>query len=374
MSEAKIICVATGIFPPDTGGPAKFAETFLKWCQQNNQKVEAVSFTDTATRDISFENTHVKLISRNQFLLSRYIKTVIVLSRKLLTKRAMIANGLFLEVYFASLITSRRYISKVPGDIVWERARNTGYTNKSLTEFQHETLNIKYKLFRFLYSKSLRRANRVIVPTRQLQEMCLSWGVQLEKLSVIPNSVDTSLFSRDKKSKIQFDVISVGRLIGLKNVEELIRACAELNLSLAVVGDGPERSNLENISKELSSYTVFFGNQIQENVLKLLQSSNCFVLNSSGEGGTPYSLLEARSVGLFSIATRGTGSSEVINHLVDGLLCGEDRFTLKKALEVFVWDKQFVHEAQLKAIMDTRTRFDSRLQFKRIQDIVIGDL
>ncbi len=374
MSEAKIICVATGIFPPDTGGPAKFAETFLKWCQQNNQKVEAVSFTDTATRDISFENTHVKLISRNQFLLSRYIKTVIVLSRKLLTKRAVIANGLFLEVYFASLITSRRYISKVPGDIVWERARNTGYTNKSLTEFQHETLNIKYKLFRFLYSKSLRRANRVIVPTRQLQEMCLSWGVQLEKLSVIPNSVDTSLFSRDKKSKIQFDVISVGRLIGLKNVEELIRACAELNLSLAVVGDGPERSNLENISKELSSYTVFFGNQIQENVLKLLQSSNCFVLNSSGEGGTPYSLLEARSVGLFSIATRGTGSSEVINHQVDGLLCGEDRFTLKKALEVFVWDKQFVHEAQLKAIMDTRTRFDSRLQFKRIQDIVIGDL
>ena len=135
--------MATGIFPPDNGGPAKFAETFLKWCQQNRQRVETVSLTDTATKDISFNNSDVKLISRNQFLLIRYIKTVIVLSRKLLIQRAVIANGLFLEVYFASLMTSRKYVSKVPGDIVWERARNSGYTKQSLEEFQHESLKTR---------------------------------------------------------------------------------------------------------------------------------------------------------------------------------------------------------------------------------------
>ena len=62
MSKAKIICVATGIFPPDTGGPAKFAETFLAWCQQNDHRVEAVSLTDTATKDISFENMKTAII------------------------------------------------------------------------------------------------------------------------------------------------------------------------------------------------------------------------------------------------------------------------------------------------------------------------
>ena len=373
MGKAKIICLATGIFPPDTGGPAKFAETFLKWCQQNGQKVEAVSLTDTATEDFSFNNSNVKLISRNQFLLTRYITTVIVLSRKLLTQRAVIANGLFLEVYFASLITRRKYISKVPGDIVWERAQNSGYTSKSLSEFQNETLNVRYNLFRALFSRALKRANKVIVPTWQLQELCIAWGVRPDKISVIPNSVDTALFSMDSDTKKHFDVVSVGRLIGLKNIKEVIQVCTELNLSLAVVGDGPERSDLENIARELSSNAVFFGSQDQENVLKLLRSSSCFVLNSSGEGGTPYSLIEARSVGLFSIATKGTGSAEVINHLVDGLLCGEDGPKLKEALEIFVRDKHFVYEAQNKATIDTRTRFDSKVQFKRILDIVIGD-
>ena len=373
MGKAKIICVATGIFPPDTGGPAKFAETFLKWCQQNGQRVEVVSFTDTATKDILFENSNVKLISRNQSLLNRYIKTIFALSRKLLTKRAIIANGLFLEVYFASLLTNRNYVCKVPGDIVWERARNSGYTGKSLTEFQNETLSARYKLFRNLFSRSLKRANKVIVPTRQLQELCIGWGVRSERILVIPNSVDTLLFSSDESTKPLFDVISVGRLIGLKNVKEVIHACTELNLSLAVVGDGPERSSLEGVARELSSNTVFFGNEKQESVLKLLQSSSCFVLNSSGEGGTPYSLLEARSVGLFSIATQGTGSSEVINHLVDGLLCGKNGPTLREALEIFVRDKPFVYEAKEKAIMDTRNRFDSRIQFKRIRDVVIGE-
>jgi glycosyltransferase involved in cell wall biosynthesis len=373
VSKAKIICVATGIFPPDTGGPAKFAETFLKWCQQNGQRVEAVSLTDTATKDISFENANVKLISRNQFLFNRYIKTILALSRKLLTRRAVIANGLFLEVYFASLLTNRNYTCKVPGDIVWERARNSGYTSKSLADFQNETLNTRYKLFRDLFSRSLRRANKVIVPTRQLQELCINWGVHSEKILVIPNSVDTLLFSSDDNDKRLFDVISVGRLIGLKNIKEVIHACTELNLSLAVVGDGPERSSLERVARELSSNTVFYGNQEQENVLKLLRSSSCFVLNSSGEGGTPYSLLEARSVGLFSVATQGTGSSEVINHLVDGLLCGENGPTLREALKIFVRDKHFVYEAKNKAIMDTRIRFDSRVQFKRILDVVIGE-
>ena len=254
MGKAKIICVATGIFPPDTGGPAKFAETFLTWCQQNGQRVEVVSFTDTATKDILFENSNVKLISRNQSLLNRYIKTIFALSRKLLTKRAIIANGLFLEVYFASLLTNRNYVCKVPGDIVWERARNSGYTGKSLTEFQNETLSARYKLFRNLFSRSLKRANKVIVPTRQLQELCIG----SESIFVIPNSVDTLLFSSDESTKPLFDVISVGRLIGLKNVKEVIHACTELNLSLAVVGDGPERSSLEGVARELSSNTVFF--------------------------------------------------------------------------------------------------------------------
>ena len=370
MSKAKIICVATGIFPPDTGGPAKFAETFLKWCQQNGQRVEAVSLTDTATKDISFENANVKLISRNQILLNRYIKTILALSRKLLAQRALIANGLFLEVYFASLLTHRRYICKVPGDIVSERARNSGYTKKSLEDFQQEPLNLKYKIFRSLFSKSLRRSRYVIVPTKQLQELCFKWGVSKDKVVVIPNSVDTDYFISDFRVKKIFDVIVVNRLVPWKHVDRVISTCAPLGLSLAIVGDGPEKDQLEAVAIEQSAKATFFGNQTQSQVLGLLQKSSCFVLNSSFEA-TAYSLLEARSVGLFTIATRKTGSSEVVDHYSDGLLCDDESLTLKDALKVYMDDKDFVSKAVESARADTERRFSVKTNYLKICNIVL---
>jgi glycosyltransferase involved in cell wall biosynthesis len=370
VSKAKVICVATGIFPPDIGGPSKFAETFLRWCQQNNQRVEAVSLTDTATRTISFENIHVKLISRDQFLLTRYAKTIIGLSRKLLTKRTVLANGLFLEVYFASLITSRKYVSKVPGDIVWERARNSGYTKKSLEDFQQEPLNLKYRVFRSLFSRSLRRSQNVIVPTKQLQELCFKWGVSKDKVVVIPNSVDTDFFVSDSSMTKKFDVIVVNRLVAWKHVDSVISACAQLGLSLAIVGDGPDKNQLEALAIEQSAQVTFFGNQTQLQVLELLQKSSCFVLNSSFEA-TAYSLLEARSVGIFTIATRKTGSSEVVGHYSDGLLCDDESLTLKEALKVFMDNEDFVRKAVANARADTEARFSVKTNYLKICKMVL---
>lgn len=370
MGKAKTICVATGIFPPDTGGPAKFAETFLKWCQQNGQRVEAISLSDTATKVISFNNSNIKLISRNQFLLIRYIKTVIALSRKLLTQRAVIANGLFLEVYFASLLTSRKYVSKVPGDIVWERARNSGYTKQSLEEFQYESLNLKYRIFRSLFSRSLKRSQNVIVPTKQLQELCFKWGVSKDKVVVIPNSVDTDLFTSDSDIGNEFDVIVVNRLVAWKHVDAVISACAQLNLSLAIVGDGPEKNRLEALAIKQSARATFFGNRSQLEVLGLLQKSSCFVLNSSFEA-TAYSLLEARSVGLFTIATKKTGSAEVVDHNIDGLLCDDESLTLKDALKVFMENKDFVRRAVDNAKSDTEKRFSVKTNYLKICNIVL---
>ncbi len=362
--------MATGIFPPDIGGPSKFAETFLRWCQQNNQRVEAVSLTDTATRTISFENIHVKLISRDQFLLTRYAKTIIGLSRKLLTKRTVLANGLFLEVYFASLITSRKYVSKVPGDIVWERARNSGYTKKSLEDFQQEPLNLKYRVFRSLFSRSLRRSQNVIVPTKQLQELCFKWGVSKDKVVVIPNSVDTDFFVSDSSMTKKFDVIVVNRLVAWKHVDSVISACAQLGLSLAIVGDGPDKNQLEALAIEQSAQVTFFGNQTQLQVLELLQKSSCFVLNSSFEA-TAYSLLEARSVGIFTIATRKTGSSEVVGHYSDGLLCDDESLTLKEALKVFMDNEDFVRKAVANARADTEARFSVKTNYLKICKMVL---
>jgi glycosyltransferase involved in cell wall biosynthesis len=139
---------------------------------------------------------------------------------------------------------------------------------------------------------------------------------------------------------------------------------------LAIVGDGPDKNQLEALAIEQSAQVTFFGNQTQLQVLELLQKSSCFVLNSSFEA-TAYSLLEARSVGIFTIATRKTGSSEVVGHYSDGLLCDDESLTLKEALKVFMDNEDFVRKAVANARADTEARFSVKTNYLKICNIVL---
>ena len=69
------------------------------------------------------------------------------------------------------------------------------------------------------------------------------WGLESE---VIHPPVDIKRF---KYEKVREDFyISLNRLVPNKRVDLLIRAFNKLNLPLIIIGDGPERSNLEKIS------------------------------------------------------------------------------------------------------------------------------
>ena len=232
----------------------------------------------------------------------------------------VIANGCFLETYISSLIFRFNYAAKVPGDIVWERARSNNSTSLSMVEYQLVTLPIKMRIFRFLFSRSLMRANVVIVPSTGLRKVCLGWGIPEEKIVFVPNSVDSLKFHPNTDSDKSFDVITVSRLITIKRIDEIIRLCSKYDLSLLVVGDGPEEGNLREYAKQYRGEVHFFGSASQEQLPDLYLKSKYFILNSEFEAGTPYALLEARACGLVCIANKLTGCSDVINDDVDGYL------------------------------------------------------
>ena len=364
------ICVASGIFPPDTGGPAKFAETFLGWGAKIGAKIDCVSLTDDSTQTINVRNSQIDLISRRQFLFLRYLATVKALVNKMNDGFVVLANGLFLETWLAHLLTRKPYVCKVPGDIVWERATNRKLTEADVSEFQSESTPWKYRLFRFLFTKSLQGASVVITPSIQLQDLCVQWGVRSERIHLIHNSIDTDKFSPHSQRK-KYDVVVVNRLVPWKHVDEVIVACQDQSLSLLIIGDGPERQNLEEISKPLGN-VFFVGQKTQDEIPKLMNEARCFVLNSSFEA-TSYSLLEARSMGLFCIANAGTGSEEVVTHMVDGVLCGKTGISLSEALRIFKFDKSFVSQASKLARQNTQARFNMHLNYNAIYKL-IGDL
>jgi glycosyltransferase involved in cell wall biosynthesis len=141
-------------------------------------------------------------------------------------------------------------------------------------------------------------------------------------------------------------VLSVGNLIKIKGHELLIRAVAMLatefpSLLLEVIGDGSERSHLENVAQELKigDRVRFLGRKSRHEVVAAMRRSTVFALPSRFEGlGCVY--LEAMSVGKPVIGCREQGIAEVIRHGSNGFLVGaENEKELTLALAMLLRDE-----------------------------------
>ena len=363
-------CLVSGIYPPESGGPAKFTKEFAEWYSTKSGHCSVVTLTDE--KSSTTHNAHQKIIklSRSLNIVMRYLKVAFTIRRNSSSDVPILAAGMFLETYLATRFSRRKYVAKVPGDFVWERARNNGYTELDIEDFQSAALNLKYRVFRWMASQSLRSASQVIVPTRQLEKLCVRWGVNAENISYIPNSVDLSLFNSTGKPTKDFDLLTVCRLVKWKGVDELIAVAHALNLKLAIAGDGPEKLNLENQAKKIGAGVTFFGDISQPQLIDLYQRSRIFVLNSSYEG-LSHALLEARASGLFSIARANTGSEDVIENDNDGILCGSHKYPdLKSAITYVLSHPEFEHSCISHSLARTSEIFDKKSNFEKIYQLL----
>jgi glycosyltransferase involved in cell wall biosynthesis len=314
------VALFTGIYPPDTGGPAKFAETFANFLTEHQQDVMVYAYSGNIDQDTLYQGQNVRLIPIKLNIVRRYLKMVRLILNEVSSGSVIIVNGCFWEIAIARHIKKFNYLTKVPGDIVWERARNLNKTQSSVDEYNLEK-QFHYKILRYLFTYSLVKSQITIVPSTHLKELCCKWGVSPSRIALIKNSVSTKIFAPDASVSKIYDFITVCRLVPWKGVEELIDFSAHLKSSLVIVGDGPERAKLELHAKKLNADVDFRGNLQQDQLPILLQQSRTFLLNSSFEA-TSYALLEAQSTALLVVANEMTGSEEVIEHGWNGLLCG----------------------------------------------------
>lgn len=364
------VLIATGIYPPDTGGPASFVSEYSQWLVKSGHLVTIITYTDGESRTESHGSIKIVFISRKNNLLTRYLKYIFAVTKSYRPSMSVLVAGGFLEIWSASLIRRFRYVAKIPGDIVWERARNSNKTNLNILEFQSSKMDFKYRIFRSLYTSSMGRAERIIVPSRMLGRLVESWIGNSQKVELVYNSINSSDFAVSSFEEKKFDVLTACRLVPWKGVAELIRACKDLNVTLAIAGEGPEKSNLEILARELGSPVTFLG-QVSKNQMREIYSlSNTFVLNSSYEG-LPHALIEAKANGMLCIARAGTGSEEVITDMKDGLLIGGVVGGSLSTVLKFALSNQIDRDKLCTvAVDDVRSRFDQETNFKEILEVI----
>lgn len=321
MNNGKTITILTGIYPPDSGGPARFASVFPKWLlTKKNVNSNVISYTDmTSDFESQFEHEHVYLFSRKRNIAIRYFNVIRKILKISHSKNSIIANGMFIEILGAKLTKwGLKYTAKVPGDIVWERSRNKKRTTLSIIDFQNSKLDLKDKVFRVLFTYSLKFAEKVIVPSLELKILCQNWGVPTNKIEIIGNAVDENHFKLIETKK-DIDVLCVSRLVAWKNLDSVIHVTKNLNKNLFIAGEGEDLEDLRILAESLHHNVTFLGSVDYQNLPALYNRAKLFVLNSDYEG-MPYSLIEAQMCGVFAIANGKTGSSEVITEGLTGYL------------------------------------------------------
>jgi glycosyltransferase involved in cell wall biosynthesis len=180
----------------------------------------------------------------------------------------------------------------------------------------------KSRLFRQLDDKATRHTRaHVCYVTADIMGRCDQAHRSLDRRVIHNGIAPLSPEGRSRPAELTpsaFNVGIVGRVTEVKGIAHALRAMAQVGvqsrLQLHVLGTGPLRDELagESARLGLSERVHFHG--FQRNILDWIAHLDALLMPSLHEG-LPYTLLEAMSLGVPTVASRVGGLAEV---LVDG--------------------------------------------------------
>ena len=170
-----------------------------------------------------------------------------------------------------------------------------------------------------------------------------------------------------KSTKKEDYFLTIGRLYSYKKIDLIVRTFKTLKEKLIVIGDGPQRKQLERLTENRKNETsnVEFKGFVDEDVkIELLRKAKGFIFAAEEDFGIV--MVEALAAGTPVIAYGRGGSTEIVQDGKNGLLFEEQTpQSLKAAIEQFN-KKKF----DVKIIRQSSEKFSSENFRKSIRDLV----
>ncbi|OGY50287.1 MAG: hypothetical protein A3J65_04630 [Candidatus Buchananbacteria bacterium RIFCSPHIGHO2_02_FULL_45_11b] len=330
------ILIATGIYPPDIGGPATILRALAASLRNQGLAVKVITYADQADKA-----DDVYRILRQGHPLLRQAKYFWRLFGLANWADAIYATDLYSVGYFAywlKKILGKKYVIRFAGDSAWELAAAKGWTKDYIIDFQDKKYDKKIEKLKNRRKKILAEADKVIAVSRFMALVAKKIGVPENKIEVIYNSVDFAgglAFDSAKVEAIknQFGgakkiIMTACRLAPWKGVDGIIKILPDLiklagPVSFLVLGDGRQEADLKKLAKDLAvgGRVFFLGKIKREEIMNYYKAADLFILNSQYEG-LSHTLLEAMSAQAPIIASAIGGNPELISDGEQGLLVG----------------------------------------------------
>jgi glycosyltransferase involved in cell wall biosynthesis len=319
------VLVVSGIWPPDVGGPASHAPDVAAFLRLRGHGVEVVV---TASAAPAPEAYPVHWIRRSLPKGAIHVRTGLEVARRAARADVVYTTGMFGRSAFGARLARRPYVIKLTADPAFERARRRGIVGGDVDEFQRGGTGAAVRLLRVARDVELRHAAHVFTPSAYLRELTLSWDVDPERVSVLPNPTPRlpAFRSRDELRR-SFGMSGpalafAGRLTAQKSLRVALEAVAAVEeVTLLIAGEGDQQPALERDVAELglTERVQFLGALPRERVVELFAAADASILSSTWEN-FPHTVVEALAVGTPVIATATGGVGEVVQDGENGLL------------------------------------------------------
>jgi glycosyltransferase involved in cell wall biosynthesis len=331
------VLFATGIYPPDIGGPATYVRHLARALAARGTGVEVVTYGDGP--GASTDGFAVHHVARTDALPVRYAAYAAAVRRAAARADLVFAQDPLsagLPARLGARLAGRPTLLKVVGDLAWEIADDLGWVKDGVDVFQRRRYGLRVESLRRA-QRTVARGARVLVPSAYVRDIVQGWGVKPDRLHLVPNGVpplDAPLPSAEEARRRlgladAFVVTSVGRMIPLKRFDLLIQALVALRFDvpeahLVLVGSGPCEGRLRAQAAEagITERVLFTGRLPHADVMLHLRASHVFALVSTHEGFS-HVLLEAMQAGVPVLATDVGGNREVVEDGGCGRLLGE---------------------------------------------------
>lgn len=347
MNKSKKILIATGIYPPDVGGPATYSKLLFDELPKHGIEVRILTFGTVR---------HLPKVVRH---IAYFFKTLWQ-GRKVDVIYAQDPVSVGLPALLAAQLLKKRFILRLGGDYAWEQGVARFGIKDSLDDFvgKYDTYPPAVRTLKQIQTYVAQHAEVVIVPSMYLASIVRVWE---EKINVkviynvfsLNSASDSNAYTfytsapvlenKDelrKKLNMQGKVIlSAGRFVPWKGFDMLIEIMPDVrrkvpNASLYIVGEGPEQPFLKTLVEKhnASEYIHFLGVLPRITLLQYVKASDIFALNTGYEG-LSHQLLEAMSLRTPVVTTNIAGNKELITDGISGILLNyNDKDAFTKAL------------------------------------------
>lgn len=201
---------------------------------------------------------------------------------------------------------------------------------------------------------SIEKSDGVTAVSRFLKEKTITNYSIESDIRVIPNFVDTDFFKPESNGEFRKAIAPNGEKIlvhtsnfrPVKRVPDTIKIFEkvqkEIPSKLILVGDGPDRSECERLSRQLDlcDKVKFLGKQ--DGLVEILSSSDLFLIPSQSES-FGLAALEAMACGLPVVSSSVGGLPELVKHNETGFIAeiGDVDRMAKYALELLSNNKRY---------------------------------